>query len=126
MSAVKIKQDVIELKKIDAEIKRINDILKPLRARKKELETNLLQYMESTNGGVTTIKLNDVEVVSVEKTKHEKLSKVDKEKTGIQLLSQYGVNINNAKKAYYDLQEMLKGKESVVPSLKLRPPKPSN
>ena len=121
MSAVKIKQDVIELKKIDAEIRRINETLKPLRARKKELETTLLQYMESTNGGVTTIKLNDVEVVSIDKTKHEKLSKLEKEKTAVELLSQSGVS--NAKKIYYDLQEMLKGKESVVPSLKLRQPR---
>lgn len=120
MSALKIKQDVIELKKIDTEIKRINETLKPLRARKKEIEASLLEYIESTNGRVTTIKLNDVEVVSVEKTKHEKLSKDEKEKTAIQLLSQSGVS--NAKKVYNDLQEMLKGKESTVPTLKLRPP----
>jgi hypothetical protein len=120
MSITKVKQDVSELKKIDIEIKRLSDQLRPLRQRKKEIEEALLTYMQK-QGDVTTIKLNDVELYSIEKTKREKLGKDEKEKTAITLLQQSGVS--NPKKTYSDLQEMLKGKESTVPSLKLKPKK---
>ena len=87
MATLKIKSDVNELKKIQDELKRMNEVMKPLRKRKKEIEDNILDYMK-TNGkqGLQGIKLNDLEIVAVEKKVHQKLKKSVKENTAVQLL----------------------------------------
>ena len=115
----KVKADINELKNINIEIKRLSEQLKPLRERKKQIEANILDYMKSSGQqGLTAIKMNNVEVVTVEKKTREKMSKDEKESTAVQLLQQSG--ISNAKKTYKDLQEMLKGKEKSMPALKLK------
>ena len=118
MATLKIKADVTELKKIQEELKRMGEVMKPLRKRKKEIEENILNYMKS-NGkqGLQGIKLNDMEIVAVEKKTHQKLNKSEKESTGVQLLQQSGVT--NPRKVYHDLQEMLKGKEDTKQALKM-------
>lgn len=119
MSVSRIKSDVIELKNIDKEIKRLNDLLKPLRKRKKEIEDEVLKYMENTGErGLTTIKMNDVEVVAVEKKVRERLKKDEKEQKAMQILHQNGVT--NARRAFKDLQEMMKGKENTGHALKIK------
>ena len=113
---MKVKSDINELKKVNAELARLNEQAKPLRQRKKELEANVLQYMQSSkNKG---IQLPDVEVVTVDKVVHEKLGKNEKEYTAVQLLEQSGVN--NARKVYQDLQSIVKGKENITQKLKLK------
>lgn len=118
MATLKIKSDVNELKKIQDELKRMNEVMKPLRKRKKEIEDNILDYMK-TNGkqGLQGIKLNDLEIVAVEKKVHQKLKKSEKENTAVQLLQQSGVT--NPRKLYHDLEEMLKGKEESKQALKM-------
>ena len=111
----KVKSDINELKKITAEISKLNELAKPLRQRKKELEAALLTYMNTSK---KNIELPDVEVVSIEKSAREKLDKDEKEYSAVQLLEQSG--IQNAKKVYYDLQEVLKGKETTTRKLKLK------
>jgi len=116
---VAVKADVNELKKIEAEIRRLNDLIKPLRKRKKEIEGKILTFMQSTGQqGLVKLKTNDIEVVAVEKTIRERVTKAEKEATAIQLLQQSGVQ--NPKKCYRDLQEMLKGKENVTQALKVK------
>ena len=118
MAALKIKTEINELKEIDKEIKRLNEAIRPLRQRKKQLEANILQYMNSNKGKeLTTIKVNDLEITAVEKTKHERMNKSEKESTAIQYLQQSGVP--NPRKAYNDLQQMLKGAETTTKSLKV-------
>jgi len=120
MSNAKVKNDINELKKITAELSKLNELAKPLRQRKKELETALLTYMNSADKkGISTISLPDIEVLSVEKTVREKLDKDEKEYTAVQLLEQSG--IQNPKKVYYDLQELMKGAETKTKKLKLKP-----
>ncbi len=115
----KVKSDVSALKKINAELARLNELCKPLRKQKKEIEVRLLEYMNAKKGEpIQSIQLPDAEVVSIEATKREKLDKDEKEYSACQLLEQSG--INNAKKVYYDLQEILKGKETTTRKLKLK------
>ncbi len=119
MSVSRIKSDVTELKNIEKEIKRLNDLLKPLRNRKREIEEEVLKYMESTGEkGLSAIKMNDVEVVAVEKKVRERLKKDEKEQKAIQVLHQNGVV--NARRAFKDLQEMMKGKECTEHKLKIK------
>ena len=115
----KVKADITELNNINNEIKRLSEQLKPLRERKKTIESNILAYMKTVGEeGCIKIKLNNLEVVTVEKKVREKMSKDEKEQTAVQLLQQTGVN--NPKKTYKDLQEMLKGKEKSAPALKVK------
>jgi hypothetical protein len=121
-NASRIKAEINELKSINKEMKRLCDALKPLRLRKKTIEQNILNYMNSATAGgqkaLTTIKMNDIEVVAVEKKCREKLKKDEKETNAINLLQQSG--IQNAPKVYKELQEIVKGKENVVHALKMK------
>lgn len=119
----KIKADVQELTKINQEIKRLAIQMKQLRERKKKIEKDILAYMEQTgNHGLVTIRAKDVEITTAEKKTRQRLSKEEKENTAIQLLQQSGVS--NPKKTYRDLQEMLKGKEEIHATLKVKDNKP--
>ena len=124
MATLKLKADISELKSIEQELKRLNELMKPLRTRKKEIESNILKFMESSNqqqggvGGIAAIKMSDVEVVAVEKKTREKLHKDEKEQHAIELLKSNG--IQNASKVYSDLQEVLKGKEHTQNKLKFK------
>ncbi len=117
--ANRAKADVLELKNINNEIKKLTELMKPLKSRKKVLEAQILDYMKSIGDkGLTAIKLTDVEVVAVEKRTHEKMKKDEKENTAVQLLQQSGVQ--NPRKVFRDMQEMMKGKENVKKSVKLQ------
>lgn len=119
MASVRLKAEITELANLDAEIKRLMGLLKPLRQRKKVLEENILEYMTKNPsvGGVNAIKVNNVEIKAVEKKSHEKVSKDEKEAQAIQLLQQSGVT--NARRTFRDLQNALKGDEKVTQALKL-------
>ncbi len=118
MSTLKIKTDINELKEINKEIKRLNDTIRPLRQRKKQLEEDILTYMnQNKNKNLTTIKMSDIEIMAIEKVKHERINKTEKESTAIQLLQQSGVT--NPRKVYSDLQSMLKGAETTTKQLKV-------
>jgi uncharacterized protein YydD (DUF2326 family) len=120
MATLKLKADINELKNIEQELKRLNELMKPLRIRKKEIESNILKFMETSNNnqGIAAIKMSDVEVVAVEKKTREKLHKEEKEQHAIQLLKNSG--IQNASKVYNDLQELMKGKEHTQNKLKFK------
>lgn len=118
MSTVRIKGDVTELRAIEKEIKRLQDLLKPLRQRKKEIENQILTFMQKTNNGLQGLKMNGVEIQAVEKKVRERVNKEDKEQNAIRLLQQSGVH--NARKTYKDLQEAMKGQETVKPVLRMK------
>jgi hypothetical protein len=122
MATLKLKADISELQNIEQELKRLSELMKPLRARKKEIETNILKFMETTNKQqqqtISAIKMSNVELVAVEKKTREKLHKEEKEQHAIQLLKSNG--IQNASKVYNDLQELMKGKEQTQNKLKIK------
>ena len=119
MSATKIKADISELKSINNNIQQLSEQLRPLRQRKKQLEESILQYMRSANQDqpINTIKMQDIQIVAVEKKVREKLSKDEKEDTAVKLLQQSGVA--NARKTFAELQEMMKGEEKTEKKIKV-------
>jgi hypothetical protein len=120
MSSQKVRSDSTELKKINAEISRLAQLMKPLKARKKEIEENLLKYLAEVNKtqGVNVIKLQDIEIAAVERRTRERLHKDEKEQAALQVLEQNGVA--NPRKLYSDLQEMIKGKTLVTNKLQMK------
>jgi hypothetical protein len=114
--AARIKAEILELKNIGQEIKRLNAVLAPLKQRKKLIETSILTYMKQGNG-LTTINLSNVQISSIEKKTRERMTKSEKDGTAIQLLQQSGVA--NPSKTYRALQEMTKGKQQVTQAIKI-------
>ena len=105
-----------ELKKINNEMKRYSNLLKQLRDRKKIIETNILKYLQTSQQ--TGIKLGDVVAVQKEKKTHERKTKDEKKDDIIRLLENNG--IRNADGLYKELLDTMKGKEEVVPVLKVK------
>jgi len=116
MSSLQIASDMRELKKINNEMKRYSNLLKQLRDRKKIIETNILKYLQTSQQ--TGIKLGDVVAVQKEKKTHERKTKDEKKDDIIRLLENNG--IRNADGLYKELLDTMKGKEEVVPVLKVK------
>ena len=119
MAQAKLRTDIIELKTINKKIAELCASLKPLRQRKKTLEEQVLGYMKTTGEqGLLEIKMADVNITAVEKTKRERLKKDEKEDKAMQLLIRSGVA--NPGKVFKELQDTMKGKEAKTQVLKLK------
>jgi hypothetical protein len=115
-TATEIRSNMKELKDINTEIKRLNFLLKGYRERKKELEDNIMEYLERT--GQPGIKYEDLIVLSGERKARERKKKEEKEYDVLTLLEQNGVR--NSRVLYNDILEAMKGEEKVVSSLKIK------
>lgn len=122
MTSIQVASDMRELKKINNEIKRYATLIKQLRDRKKNIETNILGYLQ--NNQQTGIKLGDVIAVQKEKKTHERKSKNEKKDEIVKLLENNG--IRNADGLYSEILETMKGKEEIVPVLKVKEHKENN
>lgn len=122
MTSIQIISDMRELKKINTELKRYSIVLKQLRDRKKTIEKNILTYLQSSQQ--TGIKLGDVVAVQKDKKTHERKTKDEKKGDVIKLLENRG--IRNADGLYQELLETMKGKEELVPVLKVKEHKENN
>ena len=125
MSSTKLKFDIQELKSINNNLQQLSEQIRPLRQRKKQLEDSILQQMKhlSQDGSsVNTIKMQDVEIVTVDKKVREKMKKEEREENAMKLLQQSGVNIHAARKTLKDLQEVMKGEAKSQPAIKLMTP----
>jgi len=120
MSTTKIKADIQELKLLNNSIAKCAEQLREYRQRKKQLEESIFNYMQHSEQPLNTIKMQDVEIVTIEKKFREKLKKDEKENTAVQLLQQSGVS--NPRKTFKDLQEMMKGNEKTQKVLKVMSP----
>lgn len=124
MATQRLRADVQELQRINAEITRLNGLMKPLKERKRAIEANVMSFMkqQSANGGsgLTSIKMSNVEVEAVEKRLRERMKKQEKEHVAVQFLQQLGVP--NPQRSFSQLQELIKGDERTVKTLKLKDP----
>ena len=100
-----IKGYVDELNMLNEEIKRNNMRNRKLRARVKELESNIASYLESKEQ--TGVKYNGQAIVVEHKAKHLAKKKKDKEEDVINLLRTLGVE--DVDYAYQKLQEAQRG-----------------
>jgi len=123
MATQRLRADVQELQRINAEITRLNGLMKPLKERKRAIENQVMAFMKQQNtnsGGLTSIKMSNVEVEAVEKRLRERMKKQEKEHVAVQFLQQLGVH--NPQRSFSQLQELIKGDERTVKTLKLKDP----
>lgn len=100
-----IKGYVDELNMLNEEIKRNNMRNRKLRARVKELESNIAAYLKSKDQ--TGVKYNGQAIVVEHKPKHLVKKKKDKEEDVINLFKTLGIEDVNY--AYQKLQEAQRG-----------------
>lgn len=115
-TATEIRSNMKELKDINTEIKRLNIVLRGYRERKKELEENIIEYLDRT--GQPGIKYEDLIVLAGEKKARDRKKKEEKELDVLTLLEERG--IRDSRNLYNDILEAMKGEEKVVSSLKIK------
>lgn len=116
MSKQQVITELKELKKIIAEINRLNAECRVLRLKKKALEDNIMEYLdrEQQEG----VKYENIIVLSKERTTHKPLKKKEKDDKAIECLQ--GLGISNAKEMFENLKDSMKGEEIVVKSIQLK------
>ena len=114
--ATQIANDMKELKAIIAETKKLTETLKELRDRKKQLESNILQYLEENQQ--PGVKFQELIVLRNEKTTFTKKKSKDKEQAIVRILEENGVT--DARSVYKAIGEAGKGEEIAVTKLKVK------
>lgn len=84
-----IREDMSELQQIVAELKIINAKAKELRNRKKEIEAQILIYLDESD--TPGIKFNELIVKRAERVSHIRLKKKEKQENVIKTLEESGV-----------------------------------
>jgi seryl-tRNA synthetase len=112
--ATQIANDMKEMKALINEIKKVTEHLKELRLRKREIENNILQYLEENEQ--PGVKYQELVVLKNEKTTFTKKKSKEKESDIIRILEENG--ITDGKKVYQLIGQASKGEE--VPVTKLR------
>jgi hypothetical protein len=105
-----------EIYKISLEIKEANKKLKSLRDRKKELEQDVINYLEETDQ--PAVKYKNIVVISDQGEKRKRKKKKDKETDCIKTLKALGVN--NPKDAFEKILESMRGEKTSITKLKLK------
>lgn len=121
MSNARVLAEMSELNQIKAELKRLRDLMEPLKKRQKQIEANMQQHMTRT-GERGLKKMIDprtnTQIELVEKKTRERLKKEEKETMAIQFLQQMGVT--NPRRAFAALQDVMKGEEQTVQTLQVK------
>lgn len=102
--------------KITVELKEENKKIKSLRDRKKELEEEVLNYLDETN--LPAVRYGNMVVIADQKEQRGKKKKKEKETDCIKTLKSLGVN--NPKEAFDKILESMRGEIKSVPKLKLK------
>ena len=115
-SATQIRLEMKELKEVNTEIKRLCGSLKALRDRKKDLENDIINYLERT--GQPGIKYEDLIVLAGERKHRERKNKDEKELDVLTILEEQG--IRDSRTVYNEILEAMKGEQKISPSLKIK------
>lgn len=110
-----VREDLKELSKIYENLKKFSAEIKELRDRKKEIETNLIDYLQQTEE--VGLRYESFIFFPKDKKIRKKLKKKEREENSIKVLEDYGVD--QAKEAYEKLMEAMKGEEETVPVIKV-------
>lgn len=114
--ATQIANDMKELKAIMSETKKISDKLKELRSRKKQLETNILEYLETNEQ--PGVKYQELIVLRNEKTTFTKKKPKEREQEVVRILEENG--ISDPRNVYKLIGEAGKGEEVSVTRLRVK------
>lgn len=105
-----------ELRDVIAELKTLNNRAKLLRERKKELLTQVLEYVEYNE--LPGIQYQDLQVLKVETTTHTRKKKKEKEQSIIEVLEK--LNISDTKSALSELNNAMIGEEKQSNTLRVK------
>lgn len=111
-----IKSNFNELNQINTEIKRISEVLRRLRARAKEVEQNILQYLESKEQ--EGVKYDGTVVLVESKTKRVSKKKKEVEEDSINVLREHG--IENPERVLQEILEARRGEAVQNQKLKIK------
>jgi len=97
-----------ELKSIETEIKRLNNQLRPLRKKKKELEGTISEFI--VNNQKSGIKYKGTHILpkkfkAIDRTRTKNV----KEKDGADVLTKYGLTEENSKRVVQEIIEAMRG-----------------
>jgi len=110
-----VREDLKELSKIYENLKNLALQMKDLRDRKKQIETNLIDYLQQTEE--VGLRYNSFIFFPKDKKVRKKLKKKERDETAIRVLEDYGVD--QAKEAYEKLMDAMKGEEEIVSVIKV-------
>ena len=110
-----VREDLIELSNIYEKLKNISQEMKELRDRKKDIESNLIKYLQDTEE--VGLKCGSFIFFPKDKKIRKKLKKKEREEVAIRVLEDYGAN--QPKEAYEKLLDAMKGEEEIVPVIKV-------
>lgn len=108
-----IKSYLQELERLNVEIKRLSGVLKNLRKQAKQVETNIISYLnEHEQPGV---KYNNKAIIIENKIKKKRKTKAQRDNDMMEVLRSY--NIPNPEKA---MKEILNSKNEETETMKLK------
>jgi hypothetical protein len=110
-----VREDLKELSRIYERLKTLSNEIKELRDRKKDLENNLIDYLQESEQ--VGLRYESFIFFPKDKKIRKKLKKKEREETAIKVLEDYGVN--QPKEAYEKLMDSMKGEEEIVPVIKV-------
>lgn len=105
-----------ELRNVAAEIYKLSQQLKELRLRKKELEKDVIEYLESKEK--PAVKYQGIVFQVAPKVSRGRKKKDEALIDCVKVLQAYGVN--DPKKALEEIKEAMKGQPSEVSTLKMK------
>ena len=111
-----LKSSLQELDRIDIEIKRLNDNLKQLRKQKKNVEQNIIGFLNAKNQPGVKYKNNAIIVEKKEKRIRKK--KNQKQEEIMNILVSYGVH--NPNEAFNKIVEANSGNVEITDKLKIQ------
>jgi len=115
--ATEIRSTLEELKGIAQELFNLNKKVKELRARKKELEGNVVEYLTENNK--PGLRLDNIVFLAHDKKARARKKKAEVAKDTVAVLQKHGLS-GDPETILQELDEARKGEASSVPVLKMK------
>jgi len=110
------KADVMELKDLKTEIKRVSFTLKTLRERERKIDERLTKYLTETNQ--PGVKYANTAIILEQKTPSARKKKKNQESDTLEVLRKYGVS--NPEQALKDITKARKGDPFLKQKIKIQ------
>lgn len=110
-----IKNDVIELKSLDTELKRLRKRIRLLNEHKKRCEKRIIEYLEVNEQ--PGLKLDGMLVLTKDKKNRKYTNKNHKKLKGQHVLQKYG--ISDSSSALEELLEAMRGSPEISTTIKI-------
>lgn len=110
-----ITEDVLELKQLDIELKRLRKQIRNLQSQKQKCEHRILEYLDVNEQ--PGVKMNDMVILAAHKKKRKYRKQKDRILNGSHILEKYG--IHESKQVLDELIEAMRGSPERKPVLKI-------